>query len=150
MEKIASNQGWSSCNIQSCNKSEEVLEEVCSLSTKMDALLNWLEQRDNYKKDRQAIQDAFNAQNICGEYLGVEFPEYQEDANIVSNNSGSQQQRQGWKQQQRSTYQGKYPGNYYNSSNPKQPSLRELTLEQPRINESTSKKLLLMIMTQKT
>ena len=29
MEKIASNQGWSSCNIQSCNKSEEVLEEVC-------------------------------------------------------------------------------------------------------------------------
>ena len=44
-------------------------------------------------------------------------------------------------QQQRSTYQGKYPGNYYNSSNPKQPSLRELTLEQARINESISKKL---------
>jgi hypothetical protein len=31
MEKIASNQGWSSCNIQSCNKSEEVPEEVCAL-----------------------------------------------------------------------------------------------------------------------
>ena len=39
MEKIASNQGWSSCN-----KREEVLEEMCALSTKMDALLNWLEQ----------------------------------------------------------------------------------------------------------
>ena len=40
MEKIASNQGWSSCNIQLCHKSEEVIEEVCALSTKMDILLN--------------------------------------------------------------------------------------------------------------
>ena len=74
MEKIASNQGWSQGNIQSCNKSEEAQEEVCALSTKMDVLLNWLEQRANYKRDRQAIQDAFNAQNTYGEYLGVEFP----------------------------------------------------------------------------
>ena len=62
--------------------------------------------------------------------LGVEFPESQEDTNIVINNSAPQQQRQGWnRQQQRSTYQGKYPGNYYNSSNPKQPSLGDLILE---------------------
>jgi hypothetical protein len=85
--------------------SKEVLEEVCALLTKMDVLLNWLEQRANYKKHRQAIQDAFNSQNVCGEYLGVDFPEYQEDANIVINNSTPQQQRQGWShQQQRSTY----------------------------------------------
>ena len=71
MEKIASNQSWSQCNIQSCNKSEEVPEVVYALSTKMDILLNWLEQRANYKKDRQAIQDAFNAQNTYGEYLGL-------------------------------------------------------------------------------
>ena len=44
MEKIASNQGWSQCTIQACNKSEEVPEEVCALSTKMNVLLNWLEQ----------------------------------------------------------------------------------------------------------
>ena len=50
MEKIASNQGWSSYNIQSCNKSKEVPEEVYALSTKMDVLLNWLEQRANYKR----------------------------------------------------------------------------------------------------
>ena len=31
MEKIASNQGWSQYNIQACNKSEEVPEEVCAL-----------------------------------------------------------------------------------------------------------------------
>ena len=61
---------------------------------------------------------------MCGEYLGVDFPEYQEDANIVINNSGQQQQRQGWNQQ-RSTYQGKYLGNYPS----KQPSLRDLILE---------------------
>ena len=84
----------------------------------MDVLLNWLEQWANYKRDRQAIQDSLNAQNTCGEYLEVEFPEYQEDVNIIGNNSGSQQQRQRWNQQ-RSTYQGKYLGNNYNSFNPK-------------------------------
>ena len=45
-----------------------------------------------YKRDRQAIQDAFNTQNTYGEYLGVEFPKYQEDANIIINNSAPQQQ----------------------------------------------------------
>ena len=93
----------------------------------MDVLLNWLEQWANYKKDHQAIQDAYNAQNICGEYLGVDFPESQEDVSIIINNSVPQQQRQGW-QQQRSNYQGKYPGNYYNSSSPKQPTLTNLIL----------------------
>ena len=113
---------------------------MCALSTKMDALLNWLEQQDNYKIDHQAIQDAFNAQNMCGEYLGVDFPEYQEDANIVINNFAPQQQKQGWNhQQQWSNYQGKYLGNY--SSNPKQPSLRDLIIEQARINENISKML---------
>jgi hypothetical protein len=71
MERIASNQGWSSCNNQSWHKCEEVPEEVCALPTKMDVLLNWLKKRDNYKRDRHAIQDAFNAQNKCREYLGV-------------------------------------------------------------------------------
>ena len=74
MEKIASNQGWSSYNIQLCNKSEEVPEDVCALSTKMDVLLNWLEQRANYKKDRQAIQDAFNAQTHMWRILGGRIP----------------------------------------------------------------------------
>ena len=72
---------------------------------------------------------------------GVEFPEYQEDANIIINNSAPQQQRQGWNQQQQSTYQGKYLGNYYNCFNRNQPSLRDLILEQARINENISKKL---------
>jgi hypothetical protein len=57
----------------------------------MNVLLNWLEHRDNYKRDRQAIQDAFNAQNRCGEYLGVEFTKSHEDINIVINNSAPQQ-----------------------------------------------------------
>jgi hypothetical protein len=47
---------------------------VCALSTKMDVLLNWLEQQANYKKDRHAIQDAYNAQNTCWEYLGLISP----------------------------------------------------------------------------
>ena len=100
MEKIASNQGWSSCNIQSCNKSKEVPEEVCALSTKMGVLLNWLEQRANYKKDRQAIQDTYDSQIMCDIY-GTNghsvnnCPKIQQDVNFIINNDGSQQQRQG-------------------------------------------------------
>ena len=73
--------------------------------------------------------------------MGVDFPEYQEDANIV--NPVPQQQIQGWGQQQQqwSNDQGKYLGNYYNSSSPKQPSLRDLIWEQAKINENIFKKL---------
>jgi hypothetical protein len=53
----------------------------------MDTLLNWLDQRANFKKDRQAIQDAFDAQTRCEEYLGMEILENQEDANIINNSS---------------------------------------------------------------
>jgi hypothetical protein len=73
----------------------------------MDVLLNWLEQRDNYQRDHQTIQNAFNAQNRCGEYLGVEFAESPKDINTIINISALQQQKQEWSQP-RSTNQGKY------------------------------------------
>jgi hypothetical protein len=44
--------------------------------------------------------------------------------------------RQGWSQQQ-----GKYQGNYYNSSNTKLPPLRELISEEARINDNLSNKI---------
>jgi hypothetical protein len=34
--------------------------------------------------DRQAIQDTFNAQNKCGEYLGVEFAKSQDINSIIN------------------------------------------------------------------
>jgi hypothetical protein len=92
----------------------------------MDVLLDWLDQRDNYKRDRQAIQDAFDAQNRCGKYLGIEFSDNQENASIINNPPTSR--KQGWNQQKESTHQGKYLGNY-NSSNFKQLPLRDLILE---------------------
>jgi hypothetical protein len=64
----------------------------------MDTLLNWLDQRANFKKDHQAIQDAFDAQTRCEEYLGMEILENQEDANIINNSSMLQKQR--WNQKQ--------------------------------------------------
>jgi hypothetical protein len=60
IEKIVTNQSWT-YNVQACKQSEEILEEVYALSTDMSMLLNWLEQRASYKRDRLAIQDAFNA-----------------------------------------------------------------------------------------
>ena len=53
MAKMAENQNWT-FNTQACHESEEVLEGLCALSSKMDILLSWLEHRDNYKRNRQA------------------------------------------------------------------------------------------------
>jgi hypothetical protein len=104
----------------------------------MDVLLDWLDQRDNYKRDRQAIQDAFDAQNRCGKYLGIEFSDNQENARIINNPPTSR--KQGWNQQKESTHQGTYSSNY-NSSNFKQLPLRDLILEQARINNNIIKRL---------
>ena len=118
MAKMAENQNWT-FNTQTCHESVEVLEELCALSTKMDVLLSWLEQRDNYKRNRQAIQDAFNSQD-----------QHEEDINAIT-------KKQGWSQPQ-ATSQGKYQSDY--NSNQRQPPLRDLILEQVRINESIYKK----------
>jgi len=117
MAKMEENQNWT-FNTQTCYKSEEVRDDLCALSTKMDVLLSWLEQRDNYKRNRQAIQDAFNSQD-----------QHEEDINAIT-------KKQGWSQPQ-ATSQGKYQSNL----NQRQPPLRELILEQARINESIYKKL---------
>jgi hypothetical protein len=59
MEKIADNQSWSQDNTQYCLQSEEAAEEVNALSTKMDALLSWLDQRAKYKEHQRAIEATY-------------------------------------------------------------------------------------------
>jgi hypothetical protein len=58
----------------------------------MDVLLSWLEQRDNYKRNFQAIQDVFNSQD-----------QHEEDISAIT--------KQGWSQSQ-ATSQGKYQSDY--------------------------------------
>jgi len=50
MEKISDNQSLSQ------DKDEEAIEEVNALSTKMDDLLHWLDQRAKYKEDQRVIE----------------------------------------------------------------------------------------------
>jgi len=49
MEKISNNQS------KSQDKGEEAIEAVNALSTKMDDLLHWLDQRAKYKEDSSNI-----------------------------------------------------------------------------------------------
>jgi hypothetical protein len=71
--------------------------------------------------------------------VGKTTAESLEDIHTVINNSTPQQKKQVWSQP-RSTNQGKYQcNNYYNSSNFKQPSSRDLILEQARINDNIAK-----------
>jgi hypothetical protein len=65
MDKIADNQSWPQDNIQHCHQSEETIEEVNTLSTKMDNLLNWLDQKAKYKEDQRAIETAYQNSNIA-------------------------------------------------------------------------------------
>jgi hypothetical protein len=120
MHKILENQGWTQKNIQHCHQSEEVQEdkELKVVSTDMDVLLNWLEERANFKKNRQALQDYMNSSR---------------NSSLVVHKSAP---TQGKDLQPRPTYAGKYSCN-----NSKQPSLRELIEEQVRINHNFSKKL---------
>jgi hypothetical protein len=74
----------------------------------------------NYKRNRQAIQDAFNSQD-----------QQEEDISAIT-------KKQGWSQPQ-ATSQGKHQSDY--NSNQRKPPLRELILEQARINKSICKKL---------
>jgi hypothetical protein len=86
MKKIATNQSWTTCNIQSCHKSEEVLE------VKQDGCTDEFARTARQLQERSSSHSrCINAQNKCGEYLGVEFVESQEDINTIINNSAPQQ-----------------------------------------------------------
>jgi hypothetical protein len=103
MQKISENQGWTQKNTQHCRQSEEVQEdeELKELPTSMDVLLNRLEERANFKKDRQALQDSMNTSR---------------NSSLVVHKSAPTQEKG---LQPRPTYAGKYTGN-----NSKQPSLQ--------------------------
>jgi hypothetical protein len=89
------------------------------LSTSMDVLLDRLEERANFKKDRQALQDWINTSR---------------NSSLVVHKSTPTQEKG---LQPRPTYASKYTCN-----NSKRPSLRELIEEQVKITNNLSKKLL--------
>jgi len=64
LDKIAENQGWSQDNIQHCHQTKELPEEVKALSTKMEDLLVWLDQRAKFKEDQRAIERAYESSAI--------------------------------------------------------------------------------------
>jgi len=101
MEKISDNQSWSQ------DKGEEATKEVNALSTKMDDLLHWLDQRAKYKEDQRAIEAI-----------------YKQDSSPAVRKVPHQPN---WRQHQNG--QGMNSGNFT-----KQPSLRELVMQQSKIN----------------
>jgi hypothetical protein len=84
----------------------------------MDVLLNKLEERANFKKDRQALQDLMNTSRNSSLVVHKSTPTQEKDL------------------QPRPTYAGKYTSN-----NSKRPSLQELIEEHDKITNNLSKKL---------
>jgi len=50
LDKIAENQSWLQDKAQQCHQTEEIPKEVKALSTKMENLLHWIDQRAKFKK----------------------------------------------------------------------------------------------------
>jgi hypothetical protein len=102
MQKIFENQGWTQKNSQQCHQSEEVHEdeELKELSTSMDMLMNRLEERANFKRDQQALQDSMSTSR---------------NSSLVVHKSAPTQEKG---LQPRPTYASKYTDN-----NSKRPSL---------------------------
>ena len=62
LDKIAENQSWFQDKAQHCHQTEEIPEEVNALSTKMENLLHWIDQRAKFKEDQRAIETAYKYQ----------------------------------------------------------------------------------------
>jgi len=99
---------------------EEAIEEVNALPTKMDDLLHWLDQRAKYKEDQRVIE-----------------------AILKSNSSPTIRKvlhQPNWRQPQNS--QGMNLGNFT-----KQPSLKELVMQQSKINLNIKARLAINVKT---
>jgi len=59
LDKIAENQSQFQEKTQHCHQTKEIPEEVNALSTKMENLLYWIDQRAKYKEDQRAIETAY-------------------------------------------------------------------------------------------
>ena len=67
LDKIAENQSWFQDKAQQCHQTEEIPEEVKALSTKMENLLHWIDQRAKVKEDRRAIETAYKYQTTSSQ-----------------------------------------------------------------------------------
>jgi hypothetical protein len=67
LDKIAENQSWFQDKTQHCHQTEEIPEEVKALSTKMEDLLHWIDQRAKFKEDQRAIETVYKYQTTSSQ-----------------------------------------------------------------------------------
>ena len=67
MDKIAENQSWFQDKAQQCHQTEEVPEEVNALSTRMENLLHWIDQRAKFKEDQRTIETVYKYQSTSSQ-----------------------------------------------------------------------------------
>ena len=60
LDKIAENLSWFQDKAHHCHQTEEIPEEVNALSTKMENLLHWIDQRAKFKQDQRALRQYTN------------------------------------------------------------------------------------------
>ena len=111
------------------------MKEVDMLATKMDLLLNRLDERATDKEAMKGTVKAMNSQmtcEVCGEvrHSGNNCPETHEEASYI-NNGFQQGNNNEWNNQSRPQGGNSNFNSNYNSN---QPSLKDLVLGQAKIN----------------
>jgi len=122
IENIVTNQTWREERPQLKKRSTKTIEEVNEISHKMEFLLKKLDERAKVKKDREAIQQYATAR--ANQRSRVQNASHEA---VQSFNNGRPTSR----------FQGQG-----NSSNSNWLSLKELVINQAKINESMNKRLL--------
>jgi len=144
MEKIVSNQAWGE---ESFGKQEDNMQAVeeTDIPAKMDLLLKELDKYATKEEEPHGTVKAIDSHvtcEVCGNvgHSGNDCPETREDITHINNGFRQQGDHSGWNNQSRPQNQGGNSNSRYNSNSL---SLEDLVLDQAKIIEDLSKKLLL-------
>ena len=130
IENIVTNQEWNDERPKPKKRGTHTIEEVKAISQKMELLMKKIEETSNFKKDREAIQQYTSARAV----EAIQRCEVQEETPEVVSAFDNGQPRQSGPTPR---FQGQ--GNFQKSS---WPTLRDLVVNQAKINEGINKRLL--------
>jgi hypothetical protein len=143
IEKMASSQSWIDERTQTRTRKVHELEEVDMLTTKIDLLMNKLE---DPSLDHHKMVDTCMTCEECGEtyHMGVNCSMVHQDINIVRNsNNGfcsNHDFNSGWNKPNFPFDKSQHGGNEQNF-NMNEPSLRDIIIDQVKINEDFGKRI---------
>jgi hypothetical protein len=143
VEKMASNQSWDEERTQTHTRMVHQLEEVDILTTKIDLLMKKLEKPGI---DHLKMVDAWVTCEECKEigHMGINYLTAPQDVNFVGNSNNGFYANQGFNagwNKYSFPFDNLQQGGIGQNFNRNEPSLRDIIIDQLRINDEVGKKI---------